>query len=55
MEFAPHGAKYEGEYIEGKKEGKGITTFADGSFYEGEFDLNEINGYGNYSWPDGKL
>ena len=29
--------KYEGHYIDGKKEGKGKLTFADGSFYEGEF------------------
>jgi hypothetical protein len=37
MESWPDGAKYEGHYIDGKKEGKGKLTFADGSFYEGEF------------------
>jgi len=37
MESWPDGAKYEGDYIDGKKEGKGKLTFADGSYYEGEF------------------
>jgi hypothetical protein len=54
MESWPDGAKYEGDYIDGKKEGKVKLTFADGSYYEGEFKQNEICGYGNYYWPDGK-
>lgn len=36
------GARYEGEYFEGKKYGKGILKFADGSSYEGDFYMNEI-------------
>ena len=47
----------EGKKPEGKgkkKEGKGKLTFADGSYYEGEFKQNEICGYGKYYWPDGK-
>jgi hypothetical protein len=31
------GARYEGQYNEGKKEGRGRLTFADTSFYDGEF------------------
>ena len=54
MESWPDGAKYEGDYIDGKKEGKGKLTFADGSYYEGEFKQNEICGFGKYFWPDGK-
>ena len=46
MESWPDGAKYEGDYIDGKKEGKGKLTFADGSYYEGEFKENKRNGYG---------
>jgi hypothetical protein len=46
MGSALDGAKYEGEYIDGKKEGKGKLTFADGSFYQGEFKSNEICGLG---------
>jgi hypothetical protein len=37
VESWPDGARYEGKYIEGKKEGEGKLTFADGSYYEGEF------------------
>jgi len=31
----PDGARYEGNYEDGKKEGMGKLTFADGSFYQG--------------------
>ena len=31
----PDGAHYEGYYEEGKKHGKGLLVFADGSRYEG--------------------
>lgn len=48
MESWPDGAKYEGEYIDGAKEGKGKLEFADGSWYEGEFVANEIEGEGIY-------
>ena len=54
MESWPDGARYDGIYVDGKKEGKGRLTFADGSYYEGEFHTNEISGFGNYYWPDGK-
>ena len=46
MEVWPDGARYEGKYKDGKKEGKGKLTFADGSYYEGEFMQNEISGMG---------
>ena len=48
MEIWPDGAKYEGEYKDGVKEGKGKLEFADGSWYLGEFSLNEIEGKGVY-------
>ena len=45
METWPDGAKYEGEYKEGKKNGKGTLNFADGSKYIGDFSLfNNIDG-----------
>jgi hypothetical protein len=37
METWPDGAVYEGMYFEGKKNGNGKLTFADGSVYTGEF------------------
>ena len=33
----PNGAMYEGEWRNGKKDGRGTYTFADGSKFEGEF------------------
>ena len=48
----PDGAVYEGEYYEGKKNGRGKLTFADGSVYQGEIQLNEIQGEGVYIWSD---
>ena len=41
-------------YFEGKKNGRGKLTFADGSIYEGDFQMNEISGEGTYLWSDGK-
>jgi hypothetical protein len=37
VESWPDGAIYEGNYYEGKKNGRGKLTFADGSVYEGDF------------------
>ena len=36
------------------KEGIGKLHFSDKSIYSGEFKENEINGKGEYKWPDGK-
>ena len=55
MEVWPDGAKYEGEYKYGKKEGKGKFHWSDGSSYEGDFLNNNIHGYGIYKWYDGKM
>lgn len=43
-----------GQYEGGKKHGEGKLTFADGSYYKGDFVENEITGYGEYYWRDGK-
>lgn len=40
-------ASYEGEWINGNREGKGKLTFSDGSYYEGGF-LNKFHGEGTY-------
>ncbi len=47
----PDGAKYEGDYVEGKKQGRGTFKWADGSCYSGEFYDNNIHGYGGHSCP----
>lgn len=36
---------YEGDYIDGRKEGKGKYVWPDGSYYEGEWRENKINGH----------
>ena len=38
----------------GCKEGKGKFIFADNSEYVGNFTDNKIDGYGVYSWSDGR-
>ena len=50
----PDKSNYEGEYKEGKKNGKGRYVFADGSIYDGEWHANLISGKGKYTWPDGR-
>lgn len=44
MESWLDGAKYYGKYKDGKKNGEGQLDFADGSHYNGEFEMNEISG-----------
>ena len=54
MENWQEGAKYEGEYVHGMKEGTGKYTYSDGSTYEGDWYSNKIDGYGTQLWNDGK-
>ena len=41
--------KYEGQWVNDKKEGKGIFTWPTGGQYEGDFKNNRKNGEGVYS------
>lgn len=43
---------YFGDYVNGVRKGQGVYHFADGSYYEGEFD-GWINGTGTFYWPGG--
>ena len=45
-----NGAKYEGQFLENKKHGKGKIEFETGDTYEGDFKDNKFNGYGHYKW-----
>ena len=45
--------KYEGEWKDGKKNGRGVYTWANGNKYEGEFKDNDFNGRGVYTFKDG--
>jgi len=44
---------YEGEWSQGKKNGKGKLTMKDGSYYEGEFKDGEMYGEGKMEWANG--
>ena len=48
METWPDGARYEGSYENGQKNGRGKFSWADGSRYEGNFKNNNIDGFGIY-------
>lgn len=63
-EGVPHGlgleiysqskGKFQGEYIDGNKNGYGKIFFEDGSIFEGELKNNDLDGYGILIWPDQK-
>lgn len=42
------GSIYEGEVIEGKRDGTGTYTWNTGEFYDGKWTDNKMNGYGTY-------
>ena len=48
------GAKYVGDWKDGKRNGQGTYTFPDGMKYVGEFKDSKRNGQGTYTWPDGR-
>ncbi|XP_077462773.1 ankyrin repeat and MYND domain-containing protein 1-like isoform X2 [Stigmatopora argus] len=45
------GSRYEGEFVDGLKQGKGKYTWKNGEFYEGSFYKDYRHGDGMYYWP----
>jgi hypothetical protein len=43
---------YEGEFVDGKKNGKGKFSWSDGSYYEGDFVDGLFEGYGTYYFKE---
>ena len=43
---------YDGEWENGKPEGRGIEMFGDGSKFEGDFKNGKWEGRGKYTWPN---
>ena len=41
------------DIVEGKPEGQGVATYANGSVYEGEFLDGRVHGQGRLTYPDG--
>ena len=47
--------KYQGEYLNGKREGKGIYTYNNGDKYEGEYKNDLKDGNGCYKYKNGDI
>ena len=49
-----HKIHYEGDFIDDKLSGRGTIVFKnEGHTYEGQFNNNEINGFGTFKWCNG--
>lgn len=46
IEIWPDGSKYEGQFVAGKKQGKGKFYWSDGAIFYGDFVDNNIEGHG---------
>ena len=53
--FPNNGATYEGEWMNGERDGYGIQQWADGSRYEGEWRNGKANGEGKLYHADGDI
>lgn len=47
------GVVYEGNWVDGRREGHGVETKPDGERYEGAWANNRENGKGKKTWPNG--
>jgi hypothetical protein len=46
---------YEGEWMAGKRHGKGKERLATGELYEGKFKDDKMHGNGEFKWRNGEL
>lgn len=51
----PEARVYEGEYVNGKREGTGTFTWPSGQKYEGEWKEGKYNGQGTLTYSDGSV
>ena len=47
--------RFQGLFQNDKKNGKGCSLVADGSYYDGTYKDNKKDGSGEQTWPDGRL
>jgi hypothetical protein len=50
----PSGARYTGQFANGRYNGRGTYVFPEGRHYEGEFKNNRFHGQGTLTFPSGK-
>ncbi|MBN2481227.1 MAG: hypothetical protein JXB19_05775 [Bacteroidales bacterium] len=48
-----NGYTYEGTFVKGLREGRGMLTAPDGGWYDGVWENDDFNGQGTYEWQDG--
>lgn len=48
------GSRYEGNFVDGRLEGKGICEWREGTRYEGDFVHGEIKGFGTLTFTDNR-
>ncbi|XP_062251551.1 ankyrin repeat and MYND domain-containing protein 1 isoform X1 [Platichthys flesus] len=48
------GSRYEGEFMDGLKHGRGKYTFVNGEYHEGSYYRDYRHGDGQYCWPMGQ-
>lgn len=51
----PKSMIYVGDFVDGKRTGKGTDRFANGSVYEGDWVDNKQSGKGTYTWANGDV
>ena len=50
-----NGDTYEGSFVNGKREGKGVYIYQNGDKYEGEFKRGKKDGEGKYTYHNGNV
>jgi len=50
----PDGATYQGDFVQGQREGHGRYTFSDGGYYVGSWVDGRYDGFGECHWEDGR-
>ncbi len=48
-----HDMGYTGDMVDGKRNGKGFSRYADGTSYDGEWIDDKRQGFGIFTWPNG--
>jgi hypothetical protein len=50
-----YNATYQGPFVKGFPEGRGVCYFNDGGYYYGDFVGGDANGNGLYVYPNGSV